>query len=267
MSGRRFGFAPLRTAAAIGFRHHLAYPTEIAIQLLAAGILAGLNGALWTAAAHSAPTVAGLPTLGWRASVLVAWAGIGAVATRVHEDLGERFRDGQIAADLLRPLPLPALVYARDLGRAAAAFLVQAVPLLGLCALAAPLGLPTAPATWFAWVAALFGAHLVNVALSFLLGVGAFRLGSVTGLGYLKATLVSLFAGALLPLELFGPVLRTVAFCLPFHVLGRTPAAVLLGREPVLPLLAEQLAWALALWALGWWMWRRAADSFTVQGG
>ena len=259
--------APLRAAAWIGFRHHLAYRAEIGIQLAAAGILAGLNGALWTAAAHATPMVAGAPTLGWRASVLVAWAGLGAVATKVHEDLGERFRDGQIAADLLRPLPLPALVYARDLGRATAAFLVQAVPLLALCTLAAPLGLPLTPGPWVAWVAALFGAHAVNVALSFLLGVGAFRLGSGTGLGYLKATLVSLFAGALLPLELFGPVLRTVAFCLPFHLLGRTPAAVLLGREPVGPLLLEQAAWATGLWGLGLWAWHRAARSFTVQGG
>lgn len=260
-------FATLRAAAAIGFRHHLAYPTEVAIQLVAACILAGLNGALWTAAAAGQSTIAGVPSLDWRASVLVAWAGIGAIATRVHEDLGERFRDGQIASDLLRPISLPAMVYARDLGRACAAFLVQALPLLALCSLAAPLGLPQSPGRWIAWIAALFGAHLVNVAISFCLGVGAFRLGSATGLGYVKATLVSLFAGVLLPIELFGPGLRAVALALPFHLLGRTPSMVLLGTADLVPMFLELLAWATALWALGLWLWHRAARTFTIAGG
>jgi ABC-2 type transport system permease protein len=259
--------APFRAAALLGFRHHLAYRTEVVIQLVAASIIAVLNGALWTAATESATTVGGVPTTAVRAGVLVAWAGIGAVATRVHEDMGERFRSGQIAADLVRPISLPGMIYARDLGRASAAFLVQAVPLLLLSALFAPLGLPGEPGRWLAWVAALFGAHLVNVALSFSLGIGAFRIGSATGLTHVKATLVSLFAGALLPLELFGPTLQTVARCLPFHLLGRTPAQVLVSEAPVLPLLAEQAAWAVGLWLFGIWMWKRAARSFTVAGG
>jgi ABC-2 type transport system permease protein len=257
----------LRAAARLGFRHHLAYRAEIVIQLVAACIIAALNGALWTAAGESSATLAGVPTPAIRAGVLVAWAGIGAVATRVHEDMGERFRTGQIAADLVRPISLPAMVYARDLGRASAAFLVQAVPLLGISATFAPLGLPHAPERWLAWVLSLFGAHLVNVGLSFSLGIGAFRIGSATGLTHLKATMVSLFAGALLPLELFGPTLRAVAQCLPFHLLGRTPAQVLVGNAPVLPLLAEQAAWAAGLWMLGVVLWRRAARSFTLQGG
>jgi ABC-2 type transport system permease protein len=259
--------APLRAAAMLGFRHHLAYRAEVVIQLVAACIIAALNGALWTAAGESTATLGGVPTTAVRAGVLVAWAGIGAVATRVHEDMGERFRTGQIAADLVRPISLPAMIYARDLGRASAAFLVQAVPLLGISALFAPLGLPHGPARWLGWVAALFGAHLVNVGLSFSLGIGAFRLGSATGLTHVKATLVSLFAGALLPLELFGPTLQGIARCLPFHLLGRTPAQVLVGDQPVWPLLAEQAAWAVALWALGLWLWGRAARSFTIQGG
>ena len=259
--------APFRAAAALGFRHHLAYRAEVVIQLVAAGIIAALNGALWSAAAESAPVLGGVPTTAVRAGVLVAWAGIGAVATRVHEDMGERFRTGQIAADLVRPISLPGMIYARDLGRASAAFLVQAVPLLAISACFAPLGLPHEASRWLSWVAALLGAHLVNVALSFSLGIGAFRIGSATGLTHVKATLVSLFAGALLPLELFGPTLQAVARCLPFHLLGRTPALVLVGTEPVLPLLAEQAAWAVALWALGLWMWTRAARTFTVAGG
>lgn len=257
--------APLGAAWRIGFRHHLAYPAEVAIQLVAASLIAGLNGALWTQVADQA--VAGAPGGQWRAEILVAWAGIGAIATRVHEDLAERFRDGQIATDLVRPVPLPALVYARDLGRACAAFLVQALPLLGVSAALAPLGLSSAPGRWVGWVALLLVAHAVNVGLSFLLGLGAFRIGSATGLGYLKATLVSCFAGALIPLELFGPALGGLARLLPFHVLGQSPAHVLLGRAPAAPLVAEAALWAVGLWGAGWLGWRAVSRRLTVQGG
>lgn len=257
----------LRAAAVLGFRHHLAYPAEVAIQLVAACLVAGLNGALWTAAAADVSEPGGLPSLAIRSEVLVAWAGISAIATRVHEDLGERFRDGQIAADLLRPVSLPAFLYARDVGRATAAFLVQAVPMLGLCAWFAPLGLPTSPMRWAAWALALLGAHAVNVGISFLLGLGAFRIGTVAGLGTLKATLVSLFSGALLPLELLGPTLRGIALILPFHVLAHTPATVLLGTGPPLALFAEQWGWAIALWAVGLLAWRRVSRTLILQGG
>ena len=256
----------LWAAATLGFRHHLAYPAEVAIQFVAACMVAGLNGALWTAAAEVSD-LGGVPSLAIRTEVLVAWAGISAIATRVHEDLGERFRDGQIATDLLRPVSLPAFVYARDLGRATAAFLVQAVPLIALCAWFAPLGLPTSPLRWGLWALALLGAHAVNVAISFLLGLGAFRIGSVAGLGALKATLVSIFSGALLPLELLGPTLRGIALVLPFHVLAHTPATVLTGRTPTLALFAEQWGWAAALWGLGLLAWRRVSRTLTIQGG
>lgn len=257
--------ASLAAAWRIGFRHHLAYPAEVVIQLVAAALVAGLNAALWSNV--PADAVAGLPAAAWRAEVLVAWAGLGAIATRVHEDLGERFRDGQIATDLVRPVSLPALVYARDLGRACAAFCVQAVPLLALCAAFTPMGLSRSPVVWVAWGLTLVFAHAVNVGLSFLIGLAAFRVGSVTGLGYLKATLVSLFAGALIPVDLFGPGLGALARALPFHVLGRTPAQVLLGRADPAPLMLEAAGWAAVLWALGAWAWRRVSARLVVQGG
>ncbi len=257
----------LGAAWRIGFRHHLAYPSEVLIQLVAACLIAGLNAALWSNVADAGAPVAGIGAQALGAEVLVAWAGIGAIATRVHEDLGERFRDGQIAADLVRPVPLPALIYARDLGRACAAFGVQALPLLTVSAWLAPLGLTAGPGRWAGWAAALFIAHVVNVAVSFLLGLAAFRVGSVVGLGYLKATLVSLFAGALLPPDLLGPTLGAIARLLPFHLLGSTPARVLLGRGDLTALLLEGSAWAVGLWLFGIFMWSRVARTFTLQGG
>lgn len=257
----------MAAAARIGFRHHLAYRSEVVLQLASASLVVGLNGTLWTAAGAARPVIAGEPAEVWRGLVLVAWAGGAAVSTRVHEELGARFADGQIAADLLRPLPLSAGLWARDAGRAAASLLVGTLPLLVLCAVAFPAGLTLAPWQGGLWVASLALAHAANVGLSFLIGLAAMRVRNVVGLSYLKATLVSLFSGALIPLELFPSPLRFVAFCLPFHTFARSPAAVLLGREPALPLLLEQAAWAGGLWVVGVLAWRHAAHILTVEGG
>lgn len=258
---------PLLAAWRIGFRHHLAYRTEIVLQLFSATMVAALNGMLWTAALVASPVFAGAPGEVWRGLVLVSWAGVPAVATRVHEDIGGRIRDGQIAADLLRPLSLQAGTWARDAGRASACLLVGSVPLLLITALATPLGLSPHPQRWALWAVSLGLAHLTNFGISFLLGLGVVRLRNVVGLSYLKATMVTLFSGALVPLELFPPAVQQVAFALPFHTMGRSPAAVLLGRGDAGALLLEQAAWALGLWALGALAWRRVSRGLVLEGG
>lgn len=262
MSGRA-----LLAAARIGFQHHLAWRTEVVLHLVSAALVAALNGALWTAATAARPVFAGAPGELWRGTVLVAWAGVAAVATRVHEEIGGRFRDGQIASDLLRPLSLQSGTWARDAGRALAALLVGTLPLLLLCAVVFPLGLSTRPGTWALWVVSLGLAHAANFGLSFLIGLAAMRLQSVIGLSYVKATMVSLFSGALIPLDLFPAPVRVLAFALPFHTFARSPAAVLMEREPALPLLLEQAGWVLALWVGGALAWRRVARALTVEGG
>ncbi|MFZ5476563.1 MAG: ABC transporter permease [Myxococcota bacterium] len=258
----------LLAAWRVGFTHVFAYRTDIAIQLVSASIVAGLNGSLWTVAIRGRDRVAGVPADDMLAYVVVAWVTVTFVATRVNEEIGRRFRDGQIASDLLRPASLQAFWYARDLGRACAGFLVLTLPVLGVAAIAFGPRLPASPAPWAAWLVSLWLAHATNYGLSFLVGLAALRLENVAGLSHLKGTAVSLFSGALIPLELFGPAARAVVFALPFHAMAHTPAVLLLGRagDPFVAL-GTQAAWAAGLWAAGALAWRAASIRLTVQGG
>lgn len=252
----------------IGFRHVFAYRTEVAIQFVSACIVAGLNGSLWQAATRGQATVAGVPGPEMLSYVVMAWVAVSFFATRVNEDIGQRFRDGQIVADLLRPLSLQLNCYARDLGRALAILLLQTLPLFTVCALVFPVQMPHHPVTWALWFLSLLLSHLANFSLSFIIGVAAFRLHNITGLTHLKATLVSIFSGALIPLELFSARWQPLIFALPFHGFAHTPASIFLEREVSVPaLLADQAKWALILWVLGALAWRGAARALTVQGG
>ena len=200
--------------------------------------------------------------------VLAAWVAVSFVATRVNEDIGRRFREGLIAADLLRPMSIQAFWYARDLGRAGATLLVHSVPLLVALMLLFGVPLPHSASTWALTLLSLLLGHATNYGLSFLVGVAAIGVHNISGLTHLKSTLVSVFSGALIPLELFGPTLRPIVMLLPFRSMAATPASIFLERPIDLGgALALQAGWALALAVLGALAWRAAARSVTVQGG
>ena len=252
----------------IGARQVLAYRAEAVVTLISASLMACLNGLLWTAATRGRTELAGVPADELRSYVVMAWVAVSFFATKVNEDIARRFNAGQITGDLLRPLSLQAQCYARDLGRASATLFLQTVPMFLLGLLAFGVRLPDHASTWLLWGLSLLLSHGINFGLSFLIGLAAFPLRSTNGLNHVKGTLVSIFSGAMIPLELFSGPLRTLVFLLPFHAMAYTPTSIFLERDmPVGGLLLEQAAWAIALWAIGTFAWGRAQTSLTVNGG
>jgi ABC-2 type transport system permease protein len=259
----RAGFAALR----VGFTHVFAFRAEVVIQLVSISIVALLNGSLWTVATRGRATLGGVDSAELRAYALVAWVAVSFVASRVNEEIGRRVRDGQIASDLLRPMSLQDFWYARDLGRALATLFVQSVPLFIGASLLFDIPIPSRPSTWVLTMISLVLGHATNYGLSFLVGLAALPLQNVSGLTHLKSTLVSVFSGALIPIELFGPTLRPLVYALPFRALAHGPASIFLERDGVGGILLFQAGWAVALWVAGAAAWRAASRSIVVQGG
>lgn len=262
IGGTRAVFAAMN----IGFRHVLAYRAEAALQLLGALLATGLGGALWTAASRGGP-VAGLEGSALVSMVVLGWISVSFSNSQVHLEVSSRFRDGQIVADLLRPLSLQVLCYARDLGRALATLGLQTLPLLLVCVGIFHVPLPRDPAVWALFTAALLLAHLVHFGLGFLVGLAGLRLHDITGLSYLKTALVTAFSGAFIPLDLYGGWAGALVGRLPFRLLAWTPASLFLERGGAWPLLEASLLWGAGLWLAGAVGWRWVARSLTVQGG
>lgn len=257
---------PLYASFRVGARQVLAYRAEALVTLLSASVMACLNGLVWTAASQGR-RIADMPADELRTYVVMAWVAVSFFATRVNEDLARRFKEGQITGDLLRPMSLQAQCYARDLGRAAATLLLQTTPMFALGVVAFGVRFPAHPATWALWAVSLVFSHAINFGLSFLIGLAAFPLQGTNGLTHVKGTLVSICSGAMIPLDLYTGPLRTLVFLLPFHALAHTPTTIFLEREGAAAGLAEQAAWACALWGLGALGWRAAQRVMTVQGG
>lgn len=232
-------WAAERAAIRIGLRHALAFRADLVMQGLATLLRVGLNGALWGAVGAGEV----------QARVMLGWICVGALATRVHEEIAARRLEGS-EADAMLPVPARRLWMLRDLGRALCCFGLITAPMAVLCCLALGRLPDAARAAWF--LAALAVGQAVSFGLSWLIALGSVRLGSERALSQVRAIGVSLLSGALIPVEAFGPW-RGIVEALPFAALAHLPARLLLGDGPdPLRALLIQAGWAAALAAAGW---------------
>ena len=268
MTGR--GAAALvRASLRLGVSLVLAYRLEVAVQLTSASLVALLNWSLWTAIFHGRDEIIGRSPAELTTYVIVAWSVTTFYGNRVDQWMAGRYRDGLIAVDLLRPWSLQLHLYLRDLGRALAALVLTTAPLFLWTFLLLPLRLPSAGAL-AAFGASLLLAHAISFGFSWLVGVASFRLRNAAGLAHLKSTLIGTLSGALIPLDLYPPLLRGVILALPFQGMSHTPASLFveaIAPQDALGALAVQAAWAVGLAALGALAFRRATQRMVIQGG
>jgi len=248
----------------------LAYRLEVVVQIASASIVALLNWSLWAAIYQGRETVAGRTAEEMTTYVVVAWIVTTFYGNQLDRWLGARFRTGGIAVDLLRPWSLQAHLYLRDLGRAGCALLLTTLPLFVWTQALLPLRAPRDPRVWAAFGVSLLLAHAISFGFSWLVGVASFRLRNAAGLAHLKATIISMFSGALIPLDLYPAPLRAVILWLPFQGMSHVPANIFTEAVPVGLLwqpLAVQAAWGAVLAVLGVWAFRHATARIVIQGG
>ncbi|MGQ0715924.1 MAG: ABC transporter permease [Pseudonocardiales bacterium] len=203
-------------------------------------------------------------------TVTFVWIGQGLIAVVLiwgNTDFGERVRSGDVAVDLLRPLDLQAALLAEDLGRAGFALLTRfTVPLLvGLAFF--DLTLPGSALRWTAFGLSVLLAILVSFAIRFLLNLAAFWLLDWRGLLSLYGAVSAVLAGLAIPIAFFPGWARAAIWATPFPAIIQAPIDIAIGTGTVLLLLAHQLAWAVALLAVGRLVLARAVRTLVIQGG
>ena len=262
--------AIIQPSLRLGVNLVLAYRLEVVVQILSASIVALLNWSLWTAIFQGREVVAGRTAAELTTYVVIAWIVTTFYANRLDQWLSSRFRSGNIAVDMLRPWSLQLHLYFRDLGRAGCAFVLTTVPLMLWTALLLPLRMPERWQSWGLFLVSLMLAHAISFGFSWLVGMAAFRLRNAAGLAHLKATLISVFSGALIPLDLYPESIRWLILLLPFQGMSHVPASLFVETVPLgevwRPLLT-QAVWAAVLVVLGWLAMRRASRIMVVQGG
>jgi ABC-2 type transport system permease protein len=188
----------------------------------------------------------------------------------VDKDVAGMIRTGGVAYEMARPLDIYNLWFARALSGRAAPLLMRAIPIFVVAGLFLNLAKPS---SWSA--AALFPVSVLN---GLLLAASMVALMTISlpwtvsgeGIYRLATPLIFFFSGIVIPVPMFPDWMQQSLTILPFRGLIDTPfriyMGVLTGSAVVLGLM-HQLAWTVALVALGRMVLARGMRRLVVQGG
>lgn len=261
---------PYLEAAKKSFQRHLAYRAANIAGIITNAFFGAIYIFIYLALFRERAEVGGLGVDDAVAYVVVSQALLMAMSAFGNRELSEAIIRGDIVVDLSRPVDFYALWAALDLGRAVYYLFFRGVPtfLIGW-ALFRP-RLPAHLATWGWFLACIAVGMVVSFAFRFVIDTLAFWTTDARGLQYFNSVLIIFFAGFIVPLNFFPAPLRAVAEVLPFRALAHLPISVYLGKESGIALaraLALQVAWAIALVALGRLMLRLMMRRLSVHGG
>jgi ABC-2 type transport system permease protein len=221
------------------------------------------------AAPISLPDVVSYVWLGQATLLLIPW--------RTDADVAEQIRSGNVVYELTRPLDLYGVWFARSLAWRTAPVFLRMLPMFVVAMVIVPvfapgweLAPPASAGAFAMWVMCFAGAVLVSAALTALINVTLMWTVTGDGVPMLVATCATMFGGLVIPLPLFPEWAKPVLFALPFAGMLDLPSRVFSGDIAMSSapwVLAHQLAWTLALVALGRWLLSRGVRRLVVQGG
>lgn len=256
----------------VGVQSNLIYRWNFAVRSVFACFSLAVTFILWGAAFAHSPNIGGFSfaqTLTYFVVLIALQFFVGAF----NEDyqISEEIRNGLINQFLLKPINY----FLYRLSIFAGARVVSGAVVLIPLALVIPflrhsLALSAAPSqVGFAFAAAVLAA-LVQFSIAYCFGLVTFWLLEIQGLVILSMAVEVALGGQVFPLDLLPPSALLVARCLPFYYQMYFPAAILTGRVPasqILPGLAIQAAWVLALFGVAYVLWRRGLRRHTAVGG
>lgn len=189
---------------------------------------------------------------------------------RGDPEIVDLVRNGGVAYELLRPMHLYRLWFARAVAMRTAPTLLRATPLVLIAGLFLDLSLPASGTALLWWIVALTGAVALSAAITVLLNFSLLWTISGEGITQLMPFLVMFLSGMILPLPLFPDWAQTTLHWLPFRGLMDVPHRIYLGNlagmEAMLALV-QQWSWVVVLALAGHVLLARGLKRLVVQGG
>ena len=179
-------------------------------------------------------------------------------------------RTGAIDTDLMKPLDFHLHMLAMSTGQMLFSFGILAAPALAAGYFLFGLQLPADAATSLLFALSLLLGYLVRFHISFLLGSLVVVTFDIRSISWAYYSLVSFFAGQMVPLWLFPQFLRRLAEVLPFQAVYYIPMSIYirtLNGEAALWALGLQAFWTVVLVLISRWAWSRVQARLIVQGG
>jgi ABC-2 type transport system permease protein len=256
-----------REAARVAVRNRLAYPGDLAGELVTYGLFVFVFSRIWVAAFAGKAEIAGYDR------AMATWYFI--FAELVFFACGRNFwtfardiRDGQVAYALGRPYGFVLYQYAQSLGQAGLRTLPFAALGYLIGAFSAGPWLPTAAVQPFALVLAFFLAVSLQFMSQTCIALTAFWVEENSAFYWIYSKL-ALIIGTLMPLEFLPPSLMRIALFTPFPYLSYVPARIAVAWEDgrSWALIGGQCAWLAAFVLLSAAVFARGVRKTSIQGG
>ncbi len=117
----------------------------------------------------------------------------------------------------------------------------------------------------------LLMAFMISFYIDYFVGLLGFYSESVWGLSTVKEIIVTVFSGALIPLQFFPEAMQKVLLWLPFQAIYHTPLMMVTkpdqGWEIFLPMLFVQLFWVVILFIATRLFYNQAIKVLRISGG
>lgn len=123
----------------------------------------------------------------------------------------------------------------------------------------------------FLFPVSLLLAFLISFSIDYFIGLIGFYSESVWGFSTTKEIIVTVFSGALIPLQFFPDAIQKVLYWLPFQAIYHTPLMMITrpaqGLDVFLPMLLIQVVWAIVLFILARLFYNQAIKVLRIAGG
>lgn len=193
--------------------------------------------------------------LGYTVEGIVTYAAltqavIGYLNLFMWSEMADSVHNGEVAADLLKPLNYFTLWLAQDMGRAMVNFLLRGVTIMTIYAFVVDLAYPTSTMQWGALALTVVLSWLISFGFRFLINLTAFWTPNARGI-IRSGFVISWFAsGLLMPLRFFPEWVQTLIYLTPFPYMLNAVVEIYVGVAQgweVMEILLVQCAWVIGL--------------------
>jgi len=185
-------------------------------------------------------------------------------------DISREINDGRIAIYLIKPVDYQIFKLFDSLGFTLTNLGAVTIPTILLMVFVFKTNFALGPGL-FVFPVSLFLAFLISYNFDYLVGLAAFYTESTWGLSMTKEIIVTVLAGALLPLQFFPEAIQKVLLWLPFQAIYYTPLMMVTKPNQdwgvFLSMLAVQAGWMIVTFILTRLFYNQAIKVLRVSGG
>lgn len=269
----RSGFRKYFKVFTLGWQEQLEYRANYFFESLIGVISFLVLFFFWRAIYRANPggTIAGLTFQGMLSYLLLAkfWSWIVDPTVEIDTNLPEDIRNGGLNRFLTRPISDRFYRFSQYLAHKILYGVMRIGPFIIIVFLFPRIfSLPPHPVWWFLPPAMIL-ALILTFVFSYAIALCAFWFLEIWGVLFLKRLIVSLLAGAWVPLTLLPPKIAAVLLALPFQYMVFFPVQIALGKLEVPAIingLGIQLVWIAVFSLLSSYLWTRGLKHYTGAG-